>query len=299
MNQYQRLLLITDPSMRQSPALQRAVALVEACGGSLHMAAISGPFATLWLLDKSTEAQVRDDFLMQQQARLKAETDRLSAKGIAVTSEVVWTTTPVEEVLKHMTLTQADLVIKDSQHEPLLKRAFITPLDWQLLRECPVPLHLVSAAEHPLPRKIVAAVDLSQPETRVSGMNQRILAAASDLALQCKAELHLLHAYEQSPAYLAYAAAPVGWTPEFLEELTSLMHATFNQFAEQHGVPQQRRHVVQGSPTRVISDFATREQMDVVVMGTLDRKGLEKVLGSTTEQTLYQIPSSILTIRPD
>jgi universal stress protein E len=77
------------------------------------------------------------------------------------------------------------------------------------------------------------------------------------------------------------------------------MHATFNQFAEQHGVPQQRRHVVQDSPTRVISDFATREQMDVVVMGTLDRKGLEKVLGSTTEQTLYQIPSSILAIRPD
>jgi len=298
MSQYQRLLLIADPGMHQSPALQRAVALVEACGGSLHIAAISGPFATLWLLDKSTEAQVREDFLRQQQAHLKAEVDRLSAKGIAVTSEAVWTDTPIEEILRHIHHAQADLVIKDTRHEPILQRAFITPLDWRLLRECPVPLHFVSAAEHPLPRRIVAAVDLSQAENRVSDMNERILAAASELALQCDAELHLLHVYEQSPAYLAYAAAPVSWTPELLEELTSLMHTTFNQFAEQHAVPPQRRHVVQGSPIRVISDFATREHMDAVVMGTLDRKGLEKVLGSTTEQTLYQIPSSILVIRP-
>lgn len=298
MSQYQRLLLVADPGMRQSPALQRAVALAEACGGSLHIAAISGPFATLWLLDKSTEAQIRDDFLRQQQAHLKAEAERLSAKGIAVTTEAVWTDAPVEEILLQMKNAQADLLIKDTRHEPILQRAFITPLDWQLLRECPVPLHLVSAAEHPLPRRVVAAVDLSQPENRLSDMNERILAAASGLAVQCNAELHLLHAYEHSPAYLAYAAAPVSWTPEFLDELTSIMRATFEQFAEQHAVPPQRRHVVEGSPIRIISDFATREHMDVVVMGTLVRKGLEKVLGSTTEQTLYQIPSSILAIKP-
>lgn len=298
MSQYQRLLLIADPGMRQSPALQRAVALVQACGGSLHIAAISGPYATMWLLDKSTEAQVRDDFLRQQQVYLKAEADRLSDKGIAVTTEAVWTDAPVEETLLHIKNAQADLVIKDTHHEPILQRAFITPLDWQLLRECPKPLHLVSAAEHPLPRRVVAAVDLSESKNRVSDMNERILAAASDLAAQCNAELHLLHAYEHSPAYLAYAAAPVSWTPEFLEELTAIMRTTFNQFAEQHGVPPQRRHAVEGSPTRIISDFAAREHMDVVVMGTLDRKGLEKVLGSTTEQTLYQVPSSILAIRP-
>jgi universal stress protein E len=298
MSQYQRLLLIADPGMRQSPALQRAVALVQACGGTLHIAAISGPFATLWLLDKSAEALVRDDFLRQQQAHLKAEADRLSSKGITVTTEAVWTDAPIEETLRHIESAQADLLIKDTQHEPILKRAFITPLDWQLLRECPVPLHLVSAAEQPLPRKVVAAVDLSQPENRVADVNDRILAAASGLALQCNAELHLLHAYEHSPAYLAYAAAPVSWTPDFQEELTRMMRTSFNQFAERHAVPPQRRHAVEGSPIRIISDFATREHMDVVVMGTLDRKGLEKVLGSTTEQTLYQIPSSILAIRP-
>src|SRR3990167_2113394 len=174
MSQYQRLLLIADPGMHQSPALQRAVALVEACGGSLHIAAISGPFATLWLLDKSTEAKIRDDFLRQQQAHLKAEAERLSTKGIAVTTEAVWTDAPVEEILLQMKNAQTDLLIKDTRHEPILQRAFITPLDWQLLRECPVPLHLVSAAEHPLPRRVVAAVDLSQPENRLSDMNERI-----------------------------------------------------------------------------------------------------------------------------
>lgn len=298
MSQYRRLLLILESVARPSSALSRASALAEASGAAIHIVTCGGPYSTVWLMDKAVQEHMHVDFMKGQEAHLKEVAEPLRAKGLQVTTEVLWTEDPVGELIRHVKELPADLVIKDTHHEPALKRAFMTPLDWQLLRECPVPVNLVTFAEQPLPRKVVAAVDLSQPESQIGGVNERILAAANDLALQSNAELHLLHAYENSPAYLTYAAGPVGWSKELQDELTGLLRANFNQFAEKHGVPEKRRHVVLGSPIRVISDFAGREHMDVVVMGTLNRKGLEKVLGSTTEQALYQVPSSILAVRP-
>ncbi|MCY1353479.1 Universal stress protein family protein [compost metagenome] len=118
------------------------------------------------------------------------------------------------------------------------------------------------------------------------------------MALQCDAELHVLHAYEIAPLNLAFAA-PTGWTAELHETLDKLLRDSFNRFADAHGVPANRRHIVMGSPVKVITDFVTQNRVDVVVMGTLNRRGLEKILGSTTEVTLNRIPSSVLAIRPE
>ncbi|MCY1478545.1 Universal stress protein E [compost metagenome] len=298
MSQFKRLLLIADPVAESSSALQRAAALAEASGAALHMVVFGGNATTPWRLGERYLVQLRTDFVQQQKARLEVEAERLRAKGIEVTTEAVWNDAPLADILQRVRDLHADLLIKDSNHEPALRRVFVTPLDWQLLRECPVPMHLVSFAEHPLPRRIVAAVDLSQPEELIGGMNERIVAAAGALARQCKAELHLLHAHERSAAYMAYAVAPLGWSDEMQEDLERELRDSFDELAEQGGIPQKQRHIVIGSPVRAIADFVAHNRMDVVVMGTLSHKGLEKILGSTSEQTLYRIPSSIMTIRP-
>ncbi|CAD5110446.1 universal stress protein [Zestomonas carbonaria] len=298
MRQYRRLLLIANPAMPNSSALQRAAAIAKACGASLHIVALGGPFENLWSLDQHVLEQARNDFLTQQPARLNEVVERLRGEGIQATSEAVWTDDPLEEILLHVREMPADLVIKDTQPEPALKRAFITPLDWRLLRECPVPLHMVSFAEHPLPRKVVAAVDITEGEDMIAGVNESILAAAYALALQCDAELHVLSAYENTPLNMAYATSPASWTAEIHEALAKLLRNSFNRFADQHGVPENRRHIVMGPPIKVISDFVMENRMDVVVMGTLNRQGLEKILGSTSELTLYRIPASILAVRP-
>jgi hypothetical protein len=44
---------------------------------------------------------------------------------------------------------------------------------------------------------VVAAVDPSQTETQITGINDRIIQAANGLSMQCSAELHLLHAYDR------------------------------------------------------------------------------------------------------
>ena len=115
--------------------------------------------------------------------------------------------------------------------------------------------------------------------------------------LQCNAELHLLHAYDLSPAFLAEAGTATAVCVDMLDELRQSLADAFATLAERYGVPAERRHFIMGPPIRTLAEFAAREGLDVLVMGRVQRKGLDKLLGSTTEHILYQVPCSILAVK--
>jgi len=296
MSQYQRLLLIINPALRHSPAINRAAALAKVSGATLHIVALIKPVETLLLLEKNIQEKVRDSYFKDHSEWLKDEAARMRVRGINVTTEVTWADDTEYEILQHVTKIQPDLLIKDVQHEPAIKRAFITPMDWHLLRECPVPLYLVGASGHTLPHKIVAAVDPSRPELQESGLNDRIIQEANSLALQCDAELHLLHAYDVSSVYLGDAGGGGLALTNLTKELRNVLEKSFLTLADHYGVPPDRRHFILGQPVSVLAEFASQHQVDVIVMGRIHRHGLEKLIGSTTEHILYQTSCSILAV---
>jgi universal stress protein E len=296
MSQYQRLLLIINPALRHSPAINRAAALAKVSGATLHIAALIKPVESLLLLEKNIQEKVRDSYFKDHSEWLKDEATRMRVRGIDVTTEVTWADDTEYEILQHVTKIQPDLLIKDVQHEPAIKRAFITPMDWHLLRECPVPLYLVGASGHTLPHKIVAAVDPSRPELQESGLNDRIIQEANSLALQCDAELHLLHAYDVSSVYLGDAGGGGLALTNLTKELRNVLEKSFLTLADHYGVPPDRRHFILGQPVSVLAEFASQHQVDVIVMGRIHRHGLEKLIGSTTEHILYQTSCSILAV---
>lgn len=295
MSQYQRLLLITGPSMRHTPALQRAVAIAEATGAALHIAVFIDDFDIMSLMRGSEK--FRETCQQENQKWLKDEVELIRGRGVHVSSEVLTTRSALKEILQHVEEMQPDLVIKDVQHESALKRVFITPLDWQLLRDCPVAVHLVSEVSCPLPRVIVAAVDPSQPETQINEINDRIIQAANGLAMQCNAELHLLYACDPSLTHLSDAGAGAVTMPGFSSEVRRSLHKSFTALADHYGVPLDRQHFIAGPPTKAIADFAAHNRADVIVMGSAHREGLDKWVGSTTEHVLYKVPCNVLAIR--
>jgi universal stress protein E len=297
MSQYQRLLLIADPNMLHHQALQRAMALAQASGAALHIAAF---VAALPVFDENFEQVPWQSLLNQRRQWLQEQTADLASQGITVTIEVVFSDDPLEEILVHVAQMQPDMLIKDVQHVAALKRAFITPLDCHLLRECPVPVHLVSSVAQPLPHRVVAAVDLSSPETQLMAINEQIIRAANGLALQCNAELHLLHVYDLAPVvFWDGAAGAAAWSADFIADLHASLLKAFTQLAEHFGVPAERRHFVRGTPLRAIADFARQQHSDVLVMGTRHHRGLSSpLLGSTAEYLLYQAPCNILAVKP-
>ncbi|MEK1909970.1 MAG: universal stress protein [Pseudomonas chlororaphis] len=298
MGHYQRLLLIADPTLHQSPASLRAVALAKASGAVLHVRGFAEPAPVVHLWEERVDEAGYQRYLRRHRRWVAEETQRLGDLGLEATVDVLFTTHPLLDILKTVEELGPDLLIKDVSLEPLLKRVFITPLDCHLLRECPIPVHLVNQARYGLPHRVVAAVDPFDPPTQISGLNDTIIQTANVLALQCDAPLHLLYAYDLSPAF--NGDAPLvsgGWGMDVVEELRESLHLAFVSLAERYAIAPERRHFVSGPPVPALGDFVEQYLADVVVMGTVHRVGIDRLIGSTTERALYSVPGSILAVR--
>ena len=294
MSQYQRLLLIINPALRHSSAINHAAALAKASGASLHIAALSPSSKWLSLLEEGDRESGRERYLQDHRGWLEAQAENLRGRGIEVTTEVAWAEDIKQDIIEHVTDMQPDVLVKEVQHESALKRAFFTPLDWHLLRHCPVPVFLVGGSSFVLPRKVVAAVEVSDVESTDNELNDRIIKQACSLAMQCNAELHLLYACDISAAFLADIG---GLTlADLTHALRRDLETSFIELADRLGVPSDRRHFIEGNPVKALSEFADEHNVDVIVMGRVQSHGVDKLLGSTTEHILYQVPCCVLAV---
>lgn len=301
MSQTQRLLLIAPSAMTRTPAFDRAAALARAMQMPLHIVAFdySQALAVAGLFAPEQMSLARDGYLQTHRHWLTEQAGLMSKHGVEVTSEVVWVQHPYEEILHFVSEMPLALIIKDAQEESALKRVFFTPLDWQLLRDCPVPVHLVTNALNPRPRNVLAIVDVLRSEDQDRVFNDQIIDAATKLAEVCGARLELLHAYDWTAVYaqdIGFGALPMA--VGIYESLGSAQHEAFAALAERHGVPPECRHFIEGIPLNSICEFAAEHHTDVIVMGTVQHKGLNKLLGTTAEQLLQQAPCSVLAIKP-
>ncbi|CAI8926182.1 universal stress protein E [Pseudomonas sp. IT-P100] len=295
MSQYQHLLLIIHLALRHSPAIDHAAALARASGARLHIAALIPALNLLSLLEEGDREKARERYLQDHRDWLSDQARHLRGSGVVVTTEVAWADDMEQDILDHVKELQPDLLIKEIQQESALKRTFFTPLDWHLLRHCPVPVYLVGGTHHALPRKIVAAVDAAAGGPENSELNDRIIQQASSLAIQCDAELHLLFACDIREDCLEELGGSLKLS-ELTQGLRKELEKSFLKFAGRYGVPANRRHFILGHPVSALSEFANKHDVDVIVLGRVQYHGMEKLLGSTTEHILYQVPCSVLAV---
>ena len=301
MSQTQRLLLIAPPAMTRTPAFDRAAMLARAMQLPLHIVAFDylQALAVAGLFAPEQIALARDGYLQTHRQWLAEQADLMNKHGVDATSEVVWVQHPYEEILHFVNEMSLALIIKDANEESALKRVFFTPLDWQLLRDCPVPVHLVTNALNPRPRNVLAIVDVLRSEDQDLVFNDQIIDAATKLAELCEARIELVHVYDWTAVYaqdMGMGALPLA--TGLYEALGVAQHEAFTALAERHGVPTECRHFIEGAPLSSICKFAEDHHTDVIVMGTVQHTGLNKLLGTTAEQLLHRAPCSVLAIKP-
>lgn len=293
MSQFKRLLVMLGPQMRHSPALQRAAALAESSGALLDLNVFVDEVDTFGLMSDSRE---RERLLEHNRLWLADEAEQLRGAGLDVSTELLLTRDPLGSVLQQAERLGCDLLVKDVQREPVLKRLLVTPLDWQLLKDSPVAVHLVSEIRLPLPRQIAAAVDLNH-HGNAEQLDDQVIRSAHALALQCNAELHLLHVCDAARTHIADFGAGTVTMPGFDASVRTAQRAAFNRLGDHHQVDLQRRHFLEGPAIRAIAGYISHSRVDVIVMGTHRHDALQTFLGGTTAHVLEHPLCNVLAIK--
>lgn len=122
---------------------------------------------------------------------------------------------------------------------------------------------------------------------------------AVDMAKNCGAKLHLIHViYDIATASGLYV--PHISVDEMYKELEAGARKELDKFgaAERRDLRDVEFAVLRGTPYEEILKFAQEKSIDLIVIGTHGRKGLDRFLfGSTAEKVVRYATCPVLTVR--
>lgn len=118
---------------------------------------------------------------------------------------------------------------------------------------------------------------------------------AIDHALQYDASLHVLYVIEETIPAMEAGAPDV---LEALEERGEEVITDVRERALEAGVKSVQASVAAGSPYRQIHTYTTEADIDLIVMGTHGRRGIDRyLLGSVAEKVVRTAECPVLTVR--
>jgi universal stress protein E len=288
-------MVIVDRDLVLTPGLVRAAALARKSGDRLLLALFE---FNRTLARAASQGFDLEAYLCGRREKLEALAERLRRDGIAVATHLFWDHPIMARTLLAVLAERPAMVIKDVRREGALKRVLFTPADLDLLRQCAAPLMLVHCGTHGLPRRILAAVDPLDEQGRPHELTARVLNAANRLAMQCDAALDVVHAFEYMPPF---ADAEFGWLPDLgqIEQFRALHLDALQELGKKFGIPAERLHLLDGIPGWTIAEFVTTNQIDVVVMGSIQRNFLQRLsIGSVAEDLLQRLDCDVLVLKP-
>ena len=142
-------------------------------------------------------------------------------------------------------------------------------------------------------KKILVPVDFSEN-------SPKLLGAAADVATKLDAELYVVFVVQSFEDYSGFFV-PHMPIAQFEEEMFQSAEKKMDSFlAENLGAGRPcTSTVIKGDVAEEITDYAAKNNISMIVMGTHGYKGLEKVLfGSVAEKVVKTSPCPVLTINP-
>lgn len=299
------LFAIRNPEVSRQPGLAKAIQVARALGAPLELfhALTDTVFIELSRYSDDKLDQLRER--VEQESRVPLE--RLCAvarkHGVDASCSVQWDYPPHEAIVRRAQAIGAGLIVAEWHQGARTKPWLIHLTDWELLRLSPAPVLLLRTAKPYRRPRVLAAVDPSHAHAKPSGLDSRILDAATDISLSLKGSLHVVHACYPSivgtDVQAAARKAAMSWAVQRYDDLVEQERQVFEAFRESVGVPRTRAHLVEGNPVKVIPRLAKKLNAGIVVMGALSRSGLERVfIGNTAERVLGALPCDVLVVKP-
>ncbi len=141
-------------------------------------------------------------------------------------------------------------------------------------------------------QKIMVALDLSNE-------SEAVLQKA-DLIAGSNADIHLV--YVQEPMDNIYVgivpqSAAFSGLGDLEAQLCEELKLKLAALGDSFNIPSDRLHILHGSPASEIHRFASENNIQLIVIGTHGRKGLQLLLGSTANAVLHGADCDVLAIK--
>ena len=257
-----------------------------------------------------------------EELAIEAETERLEQLvGPCRDPEVQISTRvlvgdPAATIVRAVVVDGYQMVWKAPGESSGLRERILGSTDMRLIRACPCPVGIMGSHRPEEGRRVtVAAVDV-MPLPGAEEVNEDLNDKILDLSLAALAEqhtqLHVIHAwtlYGESILRSPRARVKAGQVDALLEKERAGRQEKLEKLVENHRAklaPSDAArftpeiHLVKGDPGSAIPSELKRLGADLLIMGTISRRGLPGlVIGNTAERILHRLECSVAVTKPE
>lgn len=164
------------------------------------------------------------------------------------------------------------------------------------MRQCSAPVMIVAANTWKKKARVLAALDLGSNNRSKRLLNDKIMRISRRLADTLGRQLHCVYAIEVPQLLIDMDLVD---EREHTDKLRLAIKPRQQKIEETYGIPADHFYLLRGPAERIIPRVANKLKADIVVIGSVGRKGLRGALmGNTAEGVLSKLRTDILTVTP-
>ncbi len=295
------ILVDVDSLADERPALDQAMDLAARCGAKVTVVDVAEE------VPQAARAYVSDrlerDLVAHRAEALGAVVAGMKRRQVRVKiAAEVLRGRPATAIVQFVLKAKVDLVVRSHARDVSAKRLGFGSVDMQLLRKCPCPVWIVGVGERSRPKRILAAIHPDRDDPVEQALNHRIVEAARLIADLEEGSFTVLTAWSPYGESMLRSRMSPAELRTFVRAARATARAAFDGLLAEIG-PLGRRgtvKMVKGQASSVIPSYARRHDIDLVVMGTVARRGLAGLLmGNTAERMLGQLRCSVFALKPE
>jgi len=312
LKRFSNILLVVDERAGYSAVLNRGITLARSNRARLTVCTVidKAPNELRLGVVTITPREVLDVATTRKQQWLEDAVSSVATDGVSINTKVL-VGKPFMAVIREVLRSDYDLIIKCADADSALREILFSSTDKHLMRKCPCPVWIIKPKERQKYLRIMAAVDQDPEETVKDELNRQILEMSTSMALTEQGEAHVVHAWEvfgegllkshkwdfSEADFESMLEEEAAGRKRWLEDLV----AHYGKLPEtKDAAPVELQlHVVKGPAQHVVPKLARELAVDLVVMGTVARSGVDGFfMGNTAENILGELDCSVLTIKP-
>jgi len=293
-----KILVVTDPTLDQQLSLLRALSIAEKTGATA--------IAFTCIYDKSydmTTVLTSDERFNMKQAMVEHEKLKLEALVEVLKCEssvevvVTWHKKLHESVVDTCNEYSCDLIIKATKKHGLLSSTLFTPSDWHIIRNSSVDVLLVKSHEWSQNATIVGAIGVSAKDDVHTCLSDKVSETAYGLSQMLNANLHFANSFAGAPIHIAVEVP--NFSPEVYNKSVHNRHMkTLQALGQKYQLDTANIHVLEGLPEDMIPEVCKQYNADLLVIGSVGRKGLSAaLLGNTAELIIDAVECDTLVVK--
>lgn len=296
---YKSILVVIDPYHKEQPALSRALLLAKQYSAKITLCSsiYDNSYDMTTALDDEQKHSIKTALINQQINFLTSLVNKYLGK-IESDCKVMWEKKTYKGIMKAAKDSDCELIVKSTKKHAKLGHKIFTPTDWHVIRNSPVNVLFVKEHEWITGGNVVCAVGVNEADQRHACLSKSVSETAYNINKTVEGNLHFINAYTGAPVHISIEV------PQFSAELYNAdvkrkRNHDIQPLATEFNVPDSNLHVEEGLPEDVIPDLCDELDAQLLVLGSVGRKGLSAaLLGNTAEHIIDKINCDTLVVKP-